>query len=48
MTNDNDPWRTALVDACQRALLRRLPAIMAVLAVFAVILAAMLVWGYLL
>jgi hypothetical protein len=45
MMNDNDPWRPALVDAGQRALLRRLPAIMAVLAVFAMILAAMLVWG---
>jgi hypothetical protein len=32
----------------KRALLRRLPAIMALLAVFAVVLAAMLVWGHLL
>jgi hypothetical protein len=31
----------------KRALLRRLPVIMAVLAVFAVILTAMLVWGHL-
>jgi hypothetical protein len=45
MTNDNDPRRPALVDARQRALLRRLPAIMAVLAVW--ILAAMLIGRYL-